>query len=101
MLHQGLVCLILVHGIFAYHDVHPFLYFIHEVCSALAFAKFNPELRERHLLVRPIDIVIHKFGREPTVRDRPDSRGDEFFDNVTASKYRAVQVKCTFATSDS
>jgi hypothetical protein len=85
MLHQGLICLILVHGIFAYHDVHPFLHFVHKVFGALAFTKLDPELRERHLLVRPVDIVVHELSRGPTVRDRPDPGGDEFFDDVSAA----------------
>jgi hypothetical protein len=101
MLHQGLICLVLVHGIFAYHDVHPFLYFVHEVLGALAFAKLDPELRERHLLVGPVDIVVHELSRGPTVRDRPDPGGDEFFDDIAAVKYGAGQMKCILTASDS
>jgi hypothetical protein len=101
MLHQGLVRLILVHGIFAYHDVHPFLHFFHEGLSTLVFTKLNPALRERHLLICPVDVKVHELGRGPTTRDRPDPGGDEFFDNVTAAKYGAGQVKGILTASNS
>jgi hypothetical protein len=101
MLHQGLVRFVFVHGILAYHDVDPLFHFIHEVLGALALAKFDPELRERHFLVCPVDVVVYEFGRGPTVRDRPDSRGDKFFNNVTAANDRAGQMKCTLAIPDS
>jgi hypothetical protein len=101
MLHQGLVRLILVHGIFAYHDVHHFLHFFHEGLSTLVFAKLNPELRERHLLICPVDVKVHELSRGPTTRDTPDSGGDEFFDNVTVAKYGVGQVKGILTASNS
>jgi hypothetical protein len=101
VLHQGLICFVFVHGIFAYHDVDPSLDFVHKVLGALALAEFNPELREGNLPICPVDIVVHEFGRGPTVRDRPDARSDKFFDNITTAEYCAGQMKSTLAIPDS
>jgi hypothetical protein len=95
--HESLVCLVLVHGVFADHDVHPFLYLNHEGVSTLIFVKFNPELRERHLLSGPVDLQVYDLSGRPTTRNRPNPGGHELFNDIATAKYGTGKMKCTFA----
>jgi hypothetical protein len=97
VLHKSLVCLVFVHGVFADHDVHPFLYLKHEGISTLIFMKFNLELRERHLLSGPVDVEVYDLSGRPITRNRPDPGSHELFNDIATTKYDTGKVKWTFA----
>jgi hypothetical protein len=97
--HKSLVRLVFIHGVFAYHDVHPLFYFNHEGVSALSLTKFNAKLRERHLLSCPVDVEVYDLSGRPTTGNRPDPGSNELFNNVADTKYSTGKMKCTLAVS--
>jgi hypothetical protein len=99
--HKGLVRLVFVHGVFAYHDVHSFFYLNHEGVSDLVLTKLYPEFRERHLSSCPVDVEIDDFNGSPTAGNRLDPSSNELFNDVTATKYSTGKMKCTLAVSNS
>jgi hypothetical protein len=101
VLHQSFIRFVLIHGIFANHEVHSPFDFKHEIVGTLAVPQLNAELRERNLLRCPVNIEVRDLSQGPTIRNRLDSSSNEFFDDVAASKDSAGEVKCIFAAPDS
>jgi hypothetical protein len=91
--HKSLVRLVLVHGIFAYHDIHYLFYLDHEGISAMIFTKLNPELRERHFSSCLVDVEIHDLSGSPTAGNRPNPGSSELFNDVAAPKYSTGEMK--------
>jgi hypothetical protein len=51
VLHQVLICFVLIHGVFANHEIHPSFNFKHKVVSTLLSAEGR--ISGRELLVLP------------------------------------------------
>jgi hypothetical protein len=100
MLHQILICFVLIHGVFTNHEIHSPFDFKHKIVGTLAVPQLNPELRERNFLGCPVNIEVHDLSRGPTIRNWPNSGSDEFFNNVATSKDSTRKVKCIFTAPD-
>jgi hypothetical protein len=101
VLHQALIRLVLIHGIFTDHKIHSLFDVEHEIIGALVVPQFNTELRKRNFLCCPVNIEVRDLIWGSAIRDRPDSGSNKFFNNVAASKDSAGEVKCIFAAPDS
>jgi hypothetical protein len=98
--HKRLVRLVFIHSIFTYHEIHSLFNLDHEAISALIFTQLNPELRARHFLSCPVDVEIHDLDGSPTAGNRPNSGSNELFNDVTAPKYSAGEMKSTLVVSN-
>jgi hypothetical protein len=56
------------------------------------------ELREGNFLSCPVDIEVHDFSWGPTIRNRPNSGSNKFFNEITTTKDSARKVECIFIT---
>jgi hypothetical protein len=59
MLHQVLVGFILIHRVFANHEIYSSFNFEHKVVGTLAFPQLKAELRKGNFLSCPVDIEVH------------------------------------------
>jgi hypothetical protein len=100
VLHQTLICFVLIHAVFTNHEVHSPFDFKHKIVGTLAAPQLNAELRERNFLRCPVNIEVHDLSRGPTLRNWPNLGSNEFFNNVTTSKDSTHKVKCILATPD-
>jgi hypothetical protein len=100
MLHQVLICFVLIHGIFTNHEIHSAFNLKHKVVCTLAVSQLKAELREGNLFCCPVDIKVHDFSRGPTIRNRPNLGSGEFFNNVTTTKDTARKMERIFAAPD-
>jgi hypothetical protein len=98
--HKRLVRLVFIHSIFSYNEINSLFNLDHEGISALIFSQLNPELRERHFLNRLVDVEIHDLDGSPTAGNRPNPGSNELFNDVTAPKYSAGEMKSTLAVSN-
>jgi hypothetical protein len=97
VLHQVLICFILIHGVVANHEIHSSFDFEHEIVGTLAVSQLKAEFRERNFLCCPVDIEVHDFGRGPTIRNRLNSSSGELLDNVATTEDGAREVEHIFA----
>jgi hypothetical protein len=100
VLHKVLICFVLIHGLFANHEIHPSFDFKHKVVGTLAISQLKVEFREGNFLCCPVDIEIHDFGWGPTIRNQPNSGSSEFFNNIATTKDGAREVERIFTVPD-
>jgi hypothetical protein len=87
--HQILVGLVFIHGRLANHSVHLFLYFLNELFNSLALFQLKTKSRKWYLLCGPVHAESNELIRGPAMRDRPNPRSDELFNDVATTKNRA------------
>jgi hypothetical protein len=101
MLHQVLVCFILIHCVFANHEIYSSFSFKHKDVGTLTFPQLNAELRKGNFLSCLVNIIeVHDFSWGPTIKNRPNSGSNEFFNDITTTKDSALKVEGIFTAPD-
>jgi hypothetical protein len=100
MLHQVIICFVLIHGIFTNHEIHSSLNLKHKVVGTLAVSQLTAKLQEGNFLRCPVDVEDNNFSRSPTVRNRPNFGSGKLLNNVATTKDGARKVECIFTAPD-